>query len=757
MSRLAPLFAAALLLLAPGCGSTPSPGVDRAEVSRVVSQVMSPQVRIGVREKLQALEELETFLMATERRSEQVARALTQLADLYLTVELSTYERAVSRYNREPSGTPPTLNHDRSIRIYEKVLADYPKRPRNHTVRYQLARAYDDLGHFESEVAMLEGLLRRHPTSEYALEATYRLGELAFDDGRLQHAVKYYDRVLKKSPEGELADYAAYKRTWSLYLMPDPDRAARAAVAFIDSRRVRRGGRLMLSSDAMPEPDWERVREILTLLARVLHEQGGARALARYLPEHRDYLHQVYRKLGEVSVQMGNPAGAIATYEAFLSRFPNDSQAPSVLGQVVDIHTDQGDVDSAVAVRARLVDEYGPKSDWWSHQSAAVRRTVGPAIEKTVHQLARHYHSVAQESGAKADYDRAVHWYNRYLREYPNVAAAPGTVFLIGEALFEAGDYSGAAFAYRRSAYDYPRHKKSGEAAYAQVYALERYLSEAKPGSATYRERLAALSDAFKSLVSAYPREPRLPQAYERITGLLFEQGDHNTLYEVADHVIRYGPRLRDLHARAWRTFGEAAFETGRYDTAEEALGKALTILQGDANASPETISELKKLLAVNAISRAEEEGGGADALLKAVALVDPDDPLAEPARFDVAMALFRDDRLEEALQSFGDYGVAYPDSHRIGQVAQTVLAVGERALELGDTELARRAWARYREWFGGVDSARDLVVVGLEARAYLEEGDLAAADEAFAGLLSRYSDGMAPEELVDRLAGVRF
>ncbi len=750
--------ALAAALFASGCATGGgSAGVDQQQVNRIVGQVLNSQSHISNGEKIQALADLDTFLSTTSHRSDRVAGALEQLAGLYLQIELQTWDKAYRRWqaNGRP-GAMPRVDHSRSVRLYNKWLADYADKPARVRIYYQLARIYDDVEDYPAATRYLKKLLATPPESPQHKEARYRLGELAFDDGRFYQAADWYEQVLDSKAAPSLKDLAGYKRAWAYYLAPDDTKAVAAAVDFIDSRRVKRNGRYVLDSKQIAELDWERIREVMAIAANALQRQGGVKALEKQIPKDRDYGHMIYRKLAEVWASLGFTDTAIATYRSFVDSHPLSPHSPAFLGYLVYTYTAAHQLEKAVAVREELINNYGSDSVWWATQSAATIRVTEPAIRQTMHRLARYHHSLAQKSKKRSDYENAARWYRRYLAAYPDAKDSGKTRFLLGEGLFESGSYAEAAEAYLASAYDSPPHGKAAEAAYAAVFTLERQLAGIDRDDPAHLKVLTALDQAMLKWIRRYPHDPRLPSAFERVSGLLFDAEAYNMLYDLNDTIIREGPKNREVHILAWRALGEAALETGRADQAEKALAQALTYVQDD----PEQSAEIKRLMAAAAVSMVSAPTTTTDqaaaALMRASTLLDKSDPLAESVRVDAGLTMFKGGDYAGGLEILAAFLADYPQSSHRDRVAQTVFSAGERAMLDGDPAQALMVWDRYTEWFGGEWPDRDRRLLKLTGRARMEAGDLAAADASFSQLVASY-DGDAPEEEIDRLAGIRF
>ena len=132
--------------------------------------------------------------------------------------------------------------------------------------------------------------------------------------------------------------------------------------------------------------------------------------------------------------------------------------------------------------------------------------------------LARYRHARGPEQGAE-EYLAAAGWYRRLLEVFPDDAEAPELNFLLGDALLDGGDTQAAALAYTATAYDYPVHDRSAEAAYAAVLAYQKRVGQLPPEST--REATRTAIDASVRMVDTYPDHPQamaVPVSYTHLT-----------------------------------------------------------------------------------------------------------------------------------------------------------------------------------------------------------------------------------------------
>jgi len=215
--------------------------IDAAKIRSITEDVLASQRDPrGRAEKVEALRAYERFVMEDlEGRSTLRAEAIHRLGDLYTQIETSTYDKRVREArtragSKGPAPSPPALDRNKSIAVYERLLTLYPERAENDAVLYQLARAHWEAGRTAEAVARLAQLRTRHPRSAYAGEAAFRLGEHAVATHDFLQAVELF-QTAQRGSNPALAESAGYQLGWAYLNLQEYRRAADAFVAILDA------------------------------------------------------------------------------------------------------------------------------------------------------------------------------------------------------------------------------------------------------------------------------------------------------------------------------------------------------------------------------------------------------------------------------------------------------------------------------------------------------------------------------------------
>jgi TolA-binding protein len=395
-------------------------------------------------------------------------------------------------------GPVPSQYRD-AIRVYEDVLRSYPDNPGNDRVLYQLSHAYDQTGDLGRSLATLDRLVARYPRSRYRDEAEFRRGDLLFTLRRYLEAEKAYSVVLQKGDvvatdipieiatsiaaeergEGEKKSSAFYERAlymhgWSLFKQARLEEALSSFAAVLDRKLIGRdNGAALEEIPGLTRAERELTEDTFRVVSLSLANLQGPDTIPKYFstPPRRQYEFRVYQQLGELYLKQDRVADGADVFNAFARRYPTHLQSPALQSRAIQAYQQADFTALALEAKKEFVLRYGVESEFHRVNGELAYAQVAPYVRTHVEELARHYHSVAQKSRKDGDYQEAARWYRVYVSSFPADPRAPAMNFLLAESLFESKRFAAAAAEYERTAYDYPRHEKSADAAYAALLA----------------------------------------------------------------------------------------------------------------------------------------------------------------------------------------------------------------------------------------------------------------------------------------------
>ena len=135
--------------------------------------------------------------VSSSRRPEMLFR----LAELY-------WEKS------KAEGSPQTGQS--AIRMYRKLLKEYPTYPRNDEVLFVLGSAEYEAGNKKRAISHYWTLIKQYPRSKLVPNAYLQLGEHFFIENNMMKARKAFERALaSRSPS--VYNYALYKLAWCDY------------------------------------------------------------------------------------------------------------------------------------------------------------------------------------------------------------------------------------------------------------------------------------------------------------------------------------------------------------------------------------------------------------------------------------------------------------------------------------------------------------------------------------------------------------
>ena len=569
-------------------------------------------------------------------------------------------------------------------------------------------------GDFREARLTFENLLRNAPTHPVAPAARYWLGEIVFRRDPLDRVARgELENALRTGLAGELAAHARLGLAWAALLGGEPGRAQAPL------EEILRGPTAGLDPTA---------RFLLALAHLFQGRPAEARALLAELAAGRQpspLAEEVLFWEGQALRELGEREPARQALERFLSAAPPNH--PLLIEAIVAagwLVLEQGGAQEAIQkllwaeaisppagtglplIRAGLARAYLGLGDW-------------PRAREKVRQLARDttqspllvptYLRLADEAARRGLLNEAAEVYQEILDLHPRPPrpVERHATYRQAEVLEELGRLPEASRRYRDLA-------DSGDGAVAQraryrlgLLALrarqyaparvegERLLRDGAEGdleegawllvaeAAASVGDLGRAAEALRHSLRRFPDSPRSPAARASLAFALERLGEPGEALRLWEAVAASGDRA--LTGAALLAIADLATRRGDRDRAIEVLGRFLAEFSGDP------LAEVAGLTRAVLLLRAERFGE-ASAQLRALLVRFPLTPRQGEIRRAFGLALFRQQRLEEAHAEFREAGRLSPTGD-----PEVWHAAGLAALHLGRLAEAEEAFNRAR------------------------------------------------------------
>lgn len=580
-----------------------------------------------------------------------------------------------------------------AIRLYRRLLKEFPNYERRDQVLYQLARAHGIRGEQEAEMQVLDRLVTEFPSSRHFLEAQFRRGELFFVRERYRDAERAYAHVVDAGPGSGFFDQAVYKHGWARFKQERYRAGLDPFVRLIDKNAP--GGREMIES--MDEGARKRMEDTLRVMSISFAYLGGADAVADYFDAagQRAYMDMVYGDLGNYFLDKERFADAARSFSLFVERNPLHERAPEFQLRVIEVYEKGGFPRLVIDARKEFAQRYAPDALYWQAHDLARRPDVLQIIQSNLVDLARHYHALSQQlepnddtEAQQAAVEEAIGWYREFIGFFGDDPRAPELNFLLADLLYDNGRFRAAAAEYTATAYDYGDHERAAEAGFAAVSAWEQLLAAVpEPDRGAVEGRLI---DGSLRFAEAFPAHPKAPPVLGAAAQRLFQRDDLPAARDTGLKLLeRYPGADAELRRSSWIVVAHSRYDLGAYAGAEAAYQQSLALTRPEGD-DAELHGQLTERLAASVYKQGEaaREAGDLPTAVEyflRVGRAAPDSPIRETAEFDAAAALIQLESWQRAATVLESYRRRYPDSERQPDVTRKLAVVYEKSGRLAD------------------------------------------------------------------------
>lgn len=593
-------------------------------------------------------------LLEMEPDVDTKAEAKRRLADLNVQIEDS---------KGNPEESAKSIRE--SIKFYNELLNDRPEDKNNDRVFYQLARAYQNVGDVDAAIDTLRRLTERLPDSDLAGDAHFRRAELLFLTKRYEEAEVGYKTVTDLGDKTPFFQPAQYKYGWSQFKQSKFEESIGTFFAILDHELP--AGEQYETDKALSGVDkgkYDMAKDSLRVVTLSLVQLGGGKALNDYLSKHGDprFYPLVYAALGEALLEKERYTDAAATYTAFIERYPGSPRAPAFQTRVIKAYGEGGFRDLVVREKERYATAYDPAAPYWNGKPATPE--VLTELRTHLEDLGKHYHAAAQQDPVrnKPVFLTAARWYKRIIEVYPQDKRIAEINLLLGDALLDGGQTLEAAKEYSKTAYDYPPHTKSGEAAHAGVLAYQKYAKEVPPAERASSALRQAI-DAGIKMADTFPAHPKTYPVLTQSALDLYELKSYDEAIKISDRVLQaQGAVAPELRRTAWSVTGDSQFAQQRYPEAEKAFTEELKLTPPNTPAQAEVIEQLAASIYKQgeAAREAKDLRAAANQFLR-VGQVTPQAKIRATADYDAGAALMQLEDWPKAAQVLEGFRAMFP------------------------------------------------------------------------------------------------
>ncbi len=466
-----------------------------------------------------------------DRKAEMIFR----LAELYWEKSRSAYRNEMDSFEKDyqawaesgQTGKPPQqdqyvrqseLIKQNALKLYERVLAEYPRYERNAEVLFYLGyNEYEDDNKKKAIQHYLQ-LIKQFPQDPLVYDAHLQLGEHYFGVNDLPKAQRHYAEAVKAVDVPRIHNYSLYKLAWCDYNYQEFSAGIKKMKSVIDKSDAEGGKKsVQLRSEALKD---------LALFFSQVDEVDGAFAYFKAKGGEQIALRYT-ESLGNLLGEQGKWPLQIDAFRLLIDKYPMSDRAPHLQSKIVEAYSQLNEKEEVRREVERLVDLYRPGTPWYRHHEA--QGTKGKAAleyaydltETSLRNLVTEYHRDAQKRKDVETYELARDIYAKYLDAFSETETSYEMRWFYADVLWALDEWKNAALQYDQLAQSEPTKDKAKEtirkeSAYNQILAYEQIIKTGKEaGDPRTKKKIIEKKDKGKADTTITRVRPKLEEGKE--------------------------------------------------------------------------------------------------------------------------------------------------------------------------------------------------------------------------------------------------
>lgn len=638
------------------------------------------------------------------KKSERCADVIYTLGGLYYdqgrdnyVKAREDYERAMSEYERNPRGPEPinpVPDYSKALSMYERLAAEYPDFPKLSEAYYQMGNIYLLMGDLDRTKEVFTKIVEKFPGSPRASGAHFRLSDLCYLDNDHSCAIKHLEKIKENEIDLQNWEMVHYRKAEVYYNLGELDKAVSLFHTYVEK----------CDAGLYPKREFRNMALEFMAISFSDMENGAQEAISFFKKVgKKPYEDYVLYTIGLKNRSHGQFDAAIVALTTALKRFPNYKEAPTARQALIECYVVKKEHEKANSEREKLVDDYGPGSEWYKYNSKelAVIEQSRNEVKKALGHIAIYFHALAQKKKDKSAFEKALNRYNEYFEKFPDDKwKIYEFKYNIAEIYSAMGDCQKAAenydFVAMQDLKTYPEYKaefdtlgmdqtevekmkqtadkgpvviSQEDAGYNVIVALDNCRKKSMAKSGVSDEQAYTLPETKKLLEYTEKFQARFPKS-SNAAEVLYLAGNIHYTAKSYDNAIRVFKQVSDNYPnskvtdKSMRMLANSYSNSGQFD---QAMGIYRQLLSKQASNTPE-YAEVMDLAAGAMYKRAEgiKKSGdlaGAANAFKAIYNEFSASKVADVGWFEAGVCYEEMKNYETAAASFEEMAVKFPKS----------------------------------------------------------------------------------------------
>lgn len=531
--------------------------------------------------RLRSIDMLKDLLAKGDAEGDRKAEMMLRLADLYFQEGRALYLEEMGNFDKKweecqqdercddqamfNRGADTSASSDwqqRSIRLYEQILRNYPRYRRADEATFYLGMALQDTGKREEAVQQFIKLVKQYPESGYVADTYVNIGEYYFEDNNAYKALQAYKRAasFRDSPK---YSFALYKLAWCYFNVGEYDNAINTMKSVVSYTQTQgeKDKAIQLQDEALKD------------LVRFFADAGEMSEAYEYFKKlgKDDLIRAMLQRLANMYFEQGKFEQTIQTYRRLITENPQSPDNPEYQSEIIKAAKKMGKRQVTFEEIERLRKTYGNQSAWAranaSNQDAV--KSAQDAIEKNLRQVAVEYHNEARKLGphkaGREAWSLAEQAYRVYLDEFPDNKHTYDVRYAFGELLYTLKNYAESYEQYMKVVQLDPKGKHSRFCAESAIFAAEELIKadggsqisratgkvdkDVQPMDLTPNEQ--KLIDACAQFAKLFPGTDKTKNAIYKSGYLLYNKYRFAEAAEQFNLVIKMDPKSKTAEQAA--------------------------------------------------------------------------------------------------------------------------------------------------------------------------------------------------------------